>query len=69
MQTSLGTREHLVLRLRFGSGNLPRSQREVAKLLGVRAVTVEEIERRALRKLRRSALGPVSKGWSGWDEV
>jgi len=69
MHIALGTREQLVLRLRFGSGKQARTQKEVARLLGVLTPTVEQIERSALRKLRMSALGPVSKGWSGWDEV
>lgn len=62
-------REELVLRLRFGSMRTAQSRSQVARLLGVSDRTVRGIERRALRKLRMDALGPVSMGWQGWDEV
>jgi DNA-binding NarL/FixJ family response regulator len=69
MVETLEEREELVLRLRFGSGRTVQTQPEIARLLGVSDSTVRHIERQALRKLRLSALGPVGKGWSGWDEV
>ena len=68
MQT-LGPREELVLRLRFGNTRETHSRQEVAQLLGLSLDSVRRIERRALRKLRQSALGPIGSGWQGWDEV
>ncbi len=64
----LGPEEELVLLLRFGR-TPGRSRREVALLIGRSPSAVERIERRALRTLRRIALGPISQGWAGWDEV
>lgn len=69
MMETLEEREELVLRLRFGSGRTPQTHPEVARLLGVSDSTVRRIEQQALRKLRLSALGPIGKGWQGWDEV
>jgi DNA-directed RNA polymerase sigma subunit (sigma70/sigma32) len=69
MTLVLETQEELVLRLRFGSAREAQTREEVARLLGVSDATVQRIEREALRKLRQSALGPVSSGWQGWDEV
>ena len=65
----LGHQEELVLRLRFGSARKAQTRQEVARLLGVSDETVRRVEYQALRKLRQSALGPVSNGWAGWDEV
>lgn len=65
----LGAREELVLKLRFGGVRKGHTRKEVARRLGVSDDTVQRIERRALRKLRQSALGPVANGWAGWDEV
>ena len=65
----LEAREELVLRLRFGDARTAHTRQEVARLLSVSDGTVRRIERDALRKLRMSALGPVSRGWPGWDEV
>lgn len=69
MKPILEAREELVLRLRFGRMRTAQSRSQVARLLGVSDRTVGGIERRALRKLRMDALGPVSTGWQGWDEV
>lgn len=66
---TLGDREELVLRLRFGNGRTAQTRAEVARLLGVSDRTIRRIEQQALRKLRLSALGPVGRGWPGWDEV
>ena len=69
MMLVLGTQEELVLHLRFGRAREAQTREEVARLLGVSDATVQRIERQALRKLRQNALGPVSSGWQGWDEV
>lgn len=66
---TLAPEEALVLRLRFGCGERPYNQDEVAEVLGVSRRAVEEIELQALRKLRLTAIGPIGKGWLGWDEV
>ena len=65
----LAAREELVLRLRFGSAQQAHTRAEVAREIGVSTATVRRIEQVALRKLRLSALGPISSGWQGWDEV
>ncbi len=65
---ALGPEEELVLLLRFGR-TPGRSRGEVALLIGRSLSAVGRIERRALHKLRRIALGPISHGWAGWDEV
>jgi DNA-directed RNA polymerase sigma subunit (sigma70/sigma32) len=65
----LGNQEELVLRLRFGSAQQAQTRQEVARLLGVSDETVRRVEYQALRKLRQSALAPLSNGWAGWDEV
>jgi DNA-directed RNA polymerase sigma subunit (sigma70/sigma32) len=65
---ALGLEEELVLLLRFGR-TPGRSRGEVALLIGRSPSAVRRIECRALRKLRQIALGPVSHGWAGWDEV
>ena len=65
----LAAREELVLRLRFGSARQATTREEVAREIGVSTATVRRIEQVALRKLRLSALGPISSGWQGWDEV
>jgi DNA-directed RNA polymerase sigma subunit (sigma70/sigma32) len=69
MMEILETREELVLRLRFGDARTAQTRAAVARVLGVSAGRLRRIERQALRKLRMSALGPLSKGWQGWDEV
>ena len=66
---TLAPREELVLRLRFGRVCEAHTRHQVAQLLKVSDTTVRRIERQAMRKLRLSALGPVGRGWQGWDEV
>ena len=61
--------ERLLLKLRFGEGQRPYTLDEVAGLFGVSRQAVTQIEFHALRKLRLSAVGPISEGWQGWDEV
>ncbi len=65
----LSAGEQLVLYLRFGATLRPRTRGQVAALLRLPTARVERMERRALRALRCSALGPISAGWDGWDEV
>ncbi len=65
----LSASERLVLYLRFGTYPRPRTRAQVAALLQLPPAQVERMERRALRALRCSALGPISGGWDGWDEV
>ncbi len=65
----LSASERLVLYLRFGAYPRPRSRAQVAAFLRLPCAQVERMERRALRALRCSALGPISGGWDGWDEV
>jgi FixJ family two-component response regulator len=69
MMETLAPREELVLRLRFGRVRATRTRQQVAQLLRVSDATVQRIEQQALRKLRLSALGPITGGWQGWDEV
>ncbi len=69
MMEILAPREELVLQLRFGSARVAQTREQIAALLKVSGATVRRIERQALRKLRLSALGPISRGWNGWDEV
>ena len=69
MKELLGGREELVLQLRFADARTAQPRDAVAQLLGVSNETVRRIEYRALRLLRMSALGPISQGWQGWDEV
>jgi DNA-directed RNA polymerase sigma subunit (sigma70/sigma32) len=65
----LEARERLVLRLRFGSMSQARTHATVARWLDVSDGAVRRIERQALRKLRRSALGSVGEGGQDWDEA
>ena len=66
---ALTEKETAVLRLRFDDPQRVATIREVAGLLGMPLRSVVRIERRALRKLRASALGPVADGFDGWDEA
>ena len=59
----LRTQEELVLRLRFGSAREAKTREHGARRLGMSDATVRRVERGALRKLRRSALG------SGWQRL
>jgi DNA-directed RNA polymerase sigma subunit (sigma70/sigma32) len=66
---TLTEQETVVLQLRFGHTRRVAPPHEVAALLGLSLSTVRRIERRALRRLRLSALGPVAEGFDGWDEA
>ena len=66
---TLTENETAVLRLRFEQLRRVATPQEVAGLLGLPLPTVRRIERRALQKLRRSALGPIAHGFDGWDEA
>jgi DNA-directed RNA polymerase sigma subunit (sigma70/sigma32) len=50
-------RELEVLQLRFGGRRRTQSRQRVAQVLGASVQAIWRIERRALRKLRLSALG------------
>jgi DNA-directed RNA polymerase sigma subunit (sigma70/sigma32) len=65
----LTEKEAALLRMRFDDTRRVATLQEVAGLLGMPLGTARRIERRALRKLRSSALGPVAQGFDGWDEV
>ena len=53
LETVLTEREHEIIVLRYGlKGYQPRTQREVAKYLGISRSYVSRIEKRALEKLR-----------------
>ena len=65
----LSASDQLVLYLRFGAYPRPRTRAQVAALLRLPRAQLERMERRALRALRCSAVGPISGGWDGWDEV
>jgi DNA-directed RNA polymerase sigma subunit (sigma70/sigma32) len=65
----LSHQQELVLLLRFGQGSLPATHEQVADALGISPRAVEQIENEALRLLRQSAIGPLNKGWNGWDEA
>jgi RNA polymerase primary sigma factor len=55
---TLGPREQLILKLRFGlGGESPRTLIEVSKVLGVSKERVRQIQNRALKKLRASPDG------------
>lgn len=55
LKTHIDDRELKVLILRYGlSGNLPLTQREVAKKLNISRSYVSRIEKKALQKLRKS---------------
>jgi len=66
---ALTARETAVLRLRYGDPQRVATPQEVAAELGTSVLNVFRTERRALRKLRQSALGPLGHGFEGWDEV
>jgi RNA polymerase sporulation-specific sigma factor len=54
LRTRLGRRERQVLQLRFGIGGVERkTQREIARQLGISRSYVSRIEKRALRLIRR----------------
>jgi DNA-directed RNA polymerase sigma subunit (sigma70/sigma32) len=65
----LTQKETTVLRMRFDDTQRVPPLQEVAGLLRMPLSTARRIERRALRKLRRSALGSSANGFNGWDEV
>jgi DNA-directed RNA polymerase sigma subunit (sigma70/sigma32) len=67
--STLTEKETAVLRMRFDDAQRVATLQEVAGLLRMPLDTARRIERRALRKLRRSALGPVAQGFDGWDEA
>ncbi len=66
---ALTAEETAVLRLRFGDPQRVATPQEVAAELGMSVLSVDRLERRALRKLRQSALGPLARGFDGWDEA
>jgi RNA polymerase primary sigma factor len=51
----LSHRERSVLEAHFGLGGEPQSHKEIAERLGISVHRVRQIERRALKKLRRAA--------------
>lgn len=56
----LGRRERQVLLMRFGLGGAPRrTQREIARLLGISRSYVSRIEQKAMRKIGREWKGDV----------
>jgi RNA polymerase primary sigma factor len=62
---SLGPREQLILKLRFGlGGEAPHTLVEVSKVLGVSKERVRQIQNRALNKLRSSPTGADLRGRS-----
>ena len=61
--------ETAVLRLRFDHPERIATREEVAGLLGLPLPAMRRIERRALRKLRLIAIGPLAQGFEGWDEA
>jgi DNA-directed RNA polymerase sigma subunit (sigma70/sigma32) len=67
--TTMTETETAVLRLRYGEARRVATLQEVAGLLGISLRAVRHIEHRALCKLRRTALGPVARGFDGWDEA
>ena len=52
----LSARERSILRARFGLDGEEQSIRQIAERLGLSTSRVRDIERRALRKLRRAAV-------------
>lgn len=61
--TSLGERERVIIELRYGlDGRRPRTQREVAKQLGISRSYVSRIEKKALLDLRAMFDGDDRKG-------
>ncbi len=63
----LTARQERVLHLRFG--HRPVSQRHIAQLLGTSLRGVQQIEHRALRRLRLGADSQVYTDLCGWDEA
>lgn len=67
MDQVLAPRELEVLRRRFGiDGSEPQTLRDVAKELKVSRERVRQIERRALRKLRRPAISYKLRSYLSW---
>ena len=59
----LTEREEEVITSRYGlGGRMPRTQREVAKKLGISRSYVSRIEKRALEKLRTGLTAPSGAG-------
>ena len=55
MNEVLSERERMVITLRYGlGGRMPRTQREIAKKLGISRSYVSRIEKRALEKLEEA---------------
>lgn len=54
--TKLSEQEEQVLRLLFGIGEVPHSREEVGRRLGMSTGWLRQVERRALRNLRRVAV-------------
>ena len=50
----LTDREREIVTLRYGLGGMPRTQREIAKKLGISRSYVSRIEKRALEKLEEA---------------
>ena len=54
MKTSLKDRERTILELRFGlDGNKPKTQNEIAKMMGISRSYVSRIETKAIGKLAK----------------
>lgn len=54
MKEVLKSREKLILELRFGlNGNNPKTQNEIAKMLGISRSYVSRIETKAINKLNK----------------
>lgn len=52
IESALAKREQLVIEMRYGlTDGKPKTQREIAKLLGISRSYVSRIEKRALKKL------------------
>ena len=59
---SLKEREKIIIQLRYGLNNgKPKTQREIAKLLGISRSYVSRIEKRALKKLNKELDNPIKK--------
>ena len=55
VNTALTPRERIIVKLRYGLNNQrPKTQKEVAKLLGISRSYVSRIEKKALGKLERA---------------
>ncbi len=54
MKEVLKDRERLILEMRFGlNGNMPKTQNEIAKMLGISRSYVSRIETKAINKLHK----------------